>query len=147
MTNRFTLPSAAGASFGERALLADDKRTATVKALSPVNCLALQRKTIVSLLGPLEDIQRWCLLRKSPAMSFLSDEQLNMLVSYLELQNLKEGETLFEAGEAADAMFIVYSGEIKLIDAKAKQDTVRLRRGSAWRNTGTFTTNSAQQIV
>jgi len=102
----------------------------------PVSCLALKRKTIVSLLGPLEDIQRWCLLRKSPAMSFLADEQLNILVSYLELQNLQENETLFEAGELAEAMFIVYSGEIKLIDDKAKQDTARLRRGSSWRNTG-----------
>jgi len=80
-------------------------------------------------------------------MSFLADEQLNILVSYLELQNLQENETLFEAGELAEAMFIVYSGEIKLIDDKAKQDTARLRRGSSWRNTGELASLTKGDIV
>ncbi|GIL65139.1 hypothetical protein Vafri_18948 [Volvox africanus] len=42
--------------FGEQALLQDEPRRATVRALSPLVCLSLDRRTFVAVLGPLQDI-------------------------------------------------------------------------------------------
>ena len=45
-----------GAYFGELALLNDDVRQASVKALEPTVCLTLDRATFKRVLGPLESI-------------------------------------------------------------------------------------------
>lgn len=45
-----------GDYFGELALLNNDRRRATVKAVSPTVCLALGRETFKRLLGPLETL-------------------------------------------------------------------------------------------
>ena len=42
--------------FGEKALLTDDVRAATVKALTDLVCLTLTRQTFVKILGPLQDL-------------------------------------------------------------------------------------------
>lgn len=44
--------------FGERALLCDEPRAATVEAITGLTCLALKRDTFVDILGPLEDLMR-----------------------------------------------------------------------------------------
>eukprot|EP00007_Cunea_sp_BSH-02190019_P001746 CAMPEP_0174233310 /NCGR_PEP_ID=MMETSP0417-20130205/3386_1 /TAXON_ID=242541 /ORGANISM="Mayorella sp, Strain BSH-02190019" /LENGTH=308 /DNA_ID=CAMNT_0015311497 /DNA_START=177 /DNA_END=1103 /DNA_ORIENTATION=- len=45
-----------GDYFGERALIKDEPRAATVKALETTHCLALSRETFDMVLGPLKDI-------------------------------------------------------------------------------------------
>lgn len=45
-----------GDYFGELALLNDDRRRATVRALKPTTCLTLGRETFKRLLGPLETL-------------------------------------------------------------------------------------------
>lgn len=45
-----------GAYFGELALLNDDLRKATVRAVDDTKCLALDRDTFKRVLGPLQDI-------------------------------------------------------------------------------------------
>eukprot|EP00191_Tetraselmis_sp_GSL018_P002817 CAMPEP_0177614176 /NCGR_PEP_ID=MMETSP0419_2-20121207/22512_1 /TAXON_ID=582737 /ORGANISM="Tetraselmis sp., Strain GSL018" /LENGTH=708 /DNA_ID=CAMNT_0019111209 /DNA_START=131 /DNA_END=2257 /DNA_ORIENTATION=- len=42
--------------FGEKALLSDEPRAATVEAVTKLICLTLQRKSFVQILGPLQDI-------------------------------------------------------------------------------------------
>ncbi|CAD7705322.1 unnamed protein product [Ostreobium quekettii] len=44
--------------FGERALLCDEPRAASVEAITELTCLALNRETFVDILGPLEDLMR-----------------------------------------------------------------------------------------
>ena len=46
----------AGSYFGERALLTNDVRAASIIATSAVKCLSLERETFKRLLGPLDDI-------------------------------------------------------------------------------------------
>jgi len=42
--------------FGEKALLSDEPRAATIEAVTTLVCLTLQRQTFVELLGPLQDL-------------------------------------------------------------------------------------------
>ena len=48
----------AGSYFGERALLMNDLRAASVIATSDVSCLSIERQSFKRLLGPLDDILR-----------------------------------------------------------------------------------------
>jgi len=45
-----------GNYFGERALLVNEVRAASIIAQSDVSCLSLERETFKRLLGPLDDI-------------------------------------------------------------------------------------------
>jgi CRP-like cAMP-binding protein len=47
-----------GDYFGERALIMDERRAATVTAVTPTLCQAIDRATFKRLLGPLEDVLR-----------------------------------------------------------------------------------------
>jgi cAMP-dependent protein kinase regulator len=47
-----------GAYFGELALLNDDVRQATVRAVKPTRCAAVDRATFKRVLGPLAEILR-----------------------------------------------------------------------------------------
>lgn len=42
--------------FGEKALLSDEPRAATIEAVTKLTCLVLQRQTFVEILGPLQDL-------------------------------------------------------------------------------------------
>lgn len=42
--------------FGEKALLSDEPRAATIESVTKLVCLTLQRQTFVELLGPLQDL-------------------------------------------------------------------------------------------
>jgi len=44
--------------FGERALLCDEPRAASIEAITDLTCLALNRDTFVDILGPLEDLMK-----------------------------------------------------------------------------------------
>lgn len=44
--------------FGERALLCDEPRAASVESITKLTCLTLRRDTFVKLLGPLQDLMR-----------------------------------------------------------------------------------------
>lgn len=45
-----------GSYFGERALLTNDLRAASIVATSGIKCLTLDRQTFMRLLGPLDAI-------------------------------------------------------------------------------------------
>jgi hypothetical protein len=49
-------PAAQADFFGERALLYDEPRIATVEALMPLTCLVLDRATFSEVLGPWEQV-------------------------------------------------------------------------------------------
>jgi CRP-like cAMP-binding protein len=52
-----TLPRrCAGSYFGERALIKDEPRAATVTATAPSRCLAMDRAAFLRLLGPITDL-------------------------------------------------------------------------------------------
>lgn len=66
------------------------------------------------------------LLRKIDFLETVSDENLRTLAAECEVQVLAEGETLFEEGEAGDAMYIILSGQLII----AKDDFLLARRNA-----------------
>jgi len=63
------------------------------------------------------------LLRDIPMFADLSDRHLDRLAGLAEPLVLASGQRLFRAGDAADAFYVLVSGEIALLEA----DTVRFR--------------------
>mmetsp|Transcript_26503 Transcript_26503/g.57621 ORF Transcript_26503/g.57621 Transcript_26503/m.57621 type:complete len:1296 (-) Transcript_26503:240-4127(-) len=133
-------------SFGETALIKNEVRAANVTSVVETNALMLQRENMLAVFGPLEEGKRYCLLRKVPAMTFLDDGKLHKIMKCIKTVDVKPGEYLQVAGQHADATFIVESGEVVLIDARAKRNMQRLRRGSFWRNTGEVGRKKAGEV-
>lgn len=72
--------------FGERALLSNEPRTATVEAKTKLVCLTLDRKTFVEVLGPLEDIMN---REKSPEVCTMGPHDGPTLTRYPQLTATK----------------------------------------------------------
>jgi CRP-like cAMP-binding protein/predicted MFS family arabinose efflux permease len=113
-----------GDSFGERALLRDEPRNATVRAISDVSLLALEREDFLSALTgegehespPLLEAPRSATdaLRRQPILTRLDGQAIDQLARGVEMLSLARGETLFSEGDQDDRYFVVFDGEIEI---------------------------------
>lgn len=116
----------AGDYFGETALVLNQPRAADVVARTPVELLTLDRHGFLYLLRGTEiparlvrlararEARSWELLEQNSALRQLSSAQRTQFMSYLELVDLKEGDTLWRAGEASGDSFILDSAKVLL---------------------------------
>ena len=107
-----------GNCFGELALLKNDKRAATVKAMVPSKCLCLSRDDFNKRLGSLEEIQhmwRFETLRRVPIFSKLTKTQRNKLVLVMQERNYRKGDIIIKEGEKGDEFFVMMSGEVSVV--------------------------------
>mmetsp|Transcript_5867 Transcript_5867/g.11184 ORF Transcript_5867/g.11184 Transcript_5867/m.11184 type:complete len:1060 (+) Transcript_5867:347-3526(+) len=114
----------AGSFFGEKALLADDVRSATVMAVGAkgATCWYLDREAFQDLLGPVEDVWRWATLRAVPLLSALSDDQLMALVDTLRPRKVKKGQYVFKKDMPGDSMYVVEDGNFQVLGHKKTID-------------------------
>jgi CRP-like cAMP-binding protein len=113
-----------GDSFGERALLRDEPRNATVRAISDVSLLALEREDFISALTgegdhetpPLLEAPRSATdaLRRQAILTRLDGPSIDQLARGVEMLSLASGETLFSEGDRDDRYFVVLDGEIEI---------------------------------
>ena len=106
-----------GACFGELALLKNDTRAATVKAVTAGRCLSLSRENFNKRLGTLEEIQhmwRYEALRKVPILSKLTKTQRNKLVLVMQERTYQDGEVIIKQGEKGDIFYIMMHGEVSV---------------------------------
>lgn len=120
-----------GMYFGERALLKNEPRTATVTAIGFVSCFKLSRAVFNQLLGPIQDVWRYEVLRKVVIFSNLSEQQLFDLAKCMSEEEFAAGEVVFRHGDAGESFYVVQSGEFLVTDA-AGCEIVRCTKGQCF---------------
>jgi CRP-like cAMP-binding protein len=112
-----------GDYFGERALLGDGLRRATVRALTPLKLLAFPTDVFwKELAGTMawETRLRMALgererLEELPIFSGLGARQLDLLAVKLAVRDVAAGETLIRQGDPGDTFYIVREGELEVL--------------------------------
>lgn len=108
-----------GSSFGEKALINDDVRNASIRVDSDhAECFYLNREQFNELLGEYQDIWRWLMLRRVPVLATVSDAQLSELVAVTETHTFNAGATVYQKGDLGDAMYVIEKGECVIDDGK-----------------------------
>jgi CRP-like cAMP-binding protein len=122
-----------GDSFGERALLGDLVRTASVKALTDTDLLVMGREDFDRIMkersGGADMVdnayhRQVDMLRRIPLFAELPVRQLQSLWSRLSLRKVKEGEVIVKKGEEGKEFFIIVTGEFTASTADDGADTV-----------------------
>ena len=133
----------AGDVFGERALLAPDRRrTATVRASSPVEALRLDRAVFDALVRSEPQVRRYVdlhirrheirdFLCQYTAFADLPPEGLRQLLDGLTARSVSAGEMVIRQGEPAGPMYVVRHGRLRAyVDRDgAREQRSHLRRG------------------
>lgn len=112
-----------GEFFGERALLTNEVRQATVTARGTVSALALRRERFTALLGPLKHLvadrsnikTRVCdLLHAVPELKVLFRREVAALADLIALDTFQSGDRVLAKGETTTAMMVVLSGALRV---------------------------------
>ncbi|KAF0682462.1 Aste57867_25414 [Aphanomyces stellatus] len=105
-----------GDYFGERALMTDEPRAATVIAKTEVQVMALDRQVFISVLGPLQELIKHNLMLRSvqsiPILRDLSDNQKQELIEKTPVQTFAAGANILTEGEFGNDFFILVSGSV-----------------------------------
>jgi CRP-like cAMP-binding protein len=120
--DRAVVRLARGDFFGERALLRDTARAATVMATEPGQLFVLERHDFERLLaGDLSVRQRIEAalayrgeVAAMPLFHDLAPAELDVLLTRLEPVSVAEGETIMRQGEPADRFYVVRSGGVRI---------------------------------
>jgi CRP-like cAMP-binding protein len=111
-----------GDCFGEIALIENVPRTATVKAVSPVSLLKLDRRHFEEFLAALpmekmritDTIRHGKLLMGIPLFSYLSPDQLKYLVGRCRVETFKKDDMLFRQDDVGDKLYIIKEGSVAI---------------------------------
>ena len=112
-----------GDYFGERALLGDGVRRATVRSVTPLKVLAFPANVFwKELAGTMawETRLRTALgererLQGLPVFAGMGSRQLDLLAVKLQVREVDAGETLVRQGDPGDTFFIVREGELEVL--------------------------------
>ncbi len=109
-----------GDYFGERALLTGEPRSATIRALTPVEALTLSKKDFDKLIragfqGHAKvdaALQRVNMLRRIPVFADFDVFELRNLSTRLERQKFREDQVIVQQGDSGDRFYVVESGQV-----------------------------------
>lgn len=122
--------------FGEKSLHATQTPTSSIRAKSDTTVFAMHRDDFVEKYGDLKTLVEsnslMSKLQKSPALSVLSENELESLQSDFSKEAFKEGTHIIRQGETGDKFYILFSGEAvvtKEMDTGEIVEVVRLKEG------------------
>jgi ATP-binding cassette subfamily B protein len=131
-----------GDSFGEAGLLDETRRTASVRASSPVTVLHLHRSVFVALARAHPEVRQafetlargrtlWNFFRINSSFATLPPAALGTLVAGLEWVEAHAGELVIREGEPPGPMYIVEEGRLRAFRSEggAEHDLEYLRQG------------------
>ncbi len=125
---------APGASFGEMALLTGQPMTQTARAAEASTLWVLERKDFEDLVQKFPNLRRALsqelraplstedrsraveMLRAVPLFRELPQEALRAIARRLLVRHVPAGETVFAEGSAGDALYLVESGEVQIVE-------------------------------
>eukprot|EP00735_Rhodelphis_limneticus_P001946 TRINITY_DN1267_c0_g1::TRINITY_DN1267_c0_g1_i1::g.26800::m.26800 TRINITY_DN1267_c0_g1::TRINITY_DN1267_c0_g1_i1::g.26800 ORF type:complete len:782 (-),score=302.12,sp/P00516/KGP1_BOVIN/37.69/8e-131,sp/P00516/KGP1_BOVIN/32.73/3e-38,sp/P00516/KGP1_BOVIN/31.86/2e-10,Pkinase/PF00069.20/3.8e+03,Pkinase/PF00069.20/2.1e-68,cNMP_binding/PF00027.24/2e-18,cNMP_binding/PF00027.24/3.5e-20,cNMP_binding/PF00027.24/1.2e-18,Pkinase_Tyr/PF07714.12/7.3e+02,Pkinase_Tyr/PF07714.12/1.2e-31,Kinase-like/PF14531.1/5.7e+ len=107
-----------GAHFGERALLTNEPRAATVKCLTPAVCLSLGREEFVTMLGSLQDVLDRSLfkmvLKSVPLLAEMDEPSLEDIIRALQRHEYRAGDIVIREGDIGETFYIIIDGEVDI---------------------------------
>lgn len=135
----------AGDVFGETALVAHGKRTATVRATGPVEAMRLDRVVFDALVLANPAVREWAtirarrhelsdFLRLSSVFAGLPGAAVARLVDVVDTIEVQSGEVLVTQGEHGGPMFVVSQGRLAATRAEGSNEVTVgvLRRGDVF---------------
>lgn len=113
-------------AFGELALIKDQPRAATIKAITDCHLAVLNKEDYLRVIGKAEHHkleQTILFLRKIPLFSNLPRKKLERLTYFLIKKNYHRKQVVFKANDLAKFVFIVKSGEFELMKSVKSERT------------------------
>ncbi|XP_061563156.1 cGMP-dependent protein kinase 2 [Cololabis saira] len=104
-----------GDIFGELAILYNCKRTATVKARTPVHLWSMERqtyRTIITNKSKKKREQLMGFLKTSRTLKDLSDVQLSKIIDSMEEVKYQDKDVIVREGTEGDTFYIILKGEV-----------------------------------
>ena len=135
--NRLLARLSEGDAFGELALLYDQPRNATIRAVTPLELLVMdrpdfdrlvrERYAVVSRIGG--ELERERLLADLPLLADLAPSELSRLADKLEPVTFPAGEAVVRQGEPGDALYLVCEGRLRVVVSVDGQERELARLG------------------
>ncbi|OQS05145.1 phosphatidylinositol-4-phosphate-5-kinase (PIPK-D1/GPCR-PIPK) [Thraustotheca clavata] len=117
-----------GSYFGERALIKDEPRAATVYAKTDVTLMALGRDVFTQVLGPLQELIKYNLMMRLvqsvPLFKDFTDAEKQELVEKAPLKTYNTGDIILHQGDISDDFFIIVSGQVEVSQSVGNQSPV-----------------------
>ncbi|OQR88318.1 cGMP-dependent protein kinase [Achlya hypogyna] len=119
-----------GDYFGETALLNDQPRNCTVRAIGLVKCVRLMRADFCSMIGPLTSllesngIKR--ALRTYDHFAEFTDDELDAITSMFEIVEYEDQDVIFQPDSPAEYFYIIREGMVMVQDFEAENIPLEL---------------------